>query len=113
MTSPYIEREAAKLRLVHSAPPCQPRAGAHADHNPRDFHYPRTQREAGIEHLGRSPELAAFVAQNDPPDRFAALRRRSSREERLPVIRPWVFFAIAVGCWAIFALAVAWALSSL
>jgi hypothetical protein len=92
MTSPYIEREAAKLRLVHPAPPPAPRVGATkigslADHNPRDFYYPRSQREAGIEHL--------------------------EWEERIQPIRPIWAFVIAAGCWAIFGLAVAWTLSAL
>ena len=90
MTSPYVAQEAKRLKLVHSAPPSKlgaTRVGAHADHNPRDFHYARTQREAGIEHL--------------------------EWEERVPVIRPWMFFAISAACWGILALALAWTLSAL
>jgi hypothetical protein len=86
--SPYIEREAAKLRLVHSAPPpSATKIGSLADHNPRDFYYPRTQREAGIEHL--------------------------EWEERIQPIRPIWAFVIAAGCWGILALAMAWSLSAL
>ena len=77
MTSPYIEQEAAKLRLVHPAPRA-PNVGAHADHAPRDVRFPRTQREAGIEHL--------------------------EWEHRLPVMRPWMFFAISAVCWVVLAL---------
>jgi len=87
MVSPYIEREAAKLRLVHSAPPHVPQAGARADHDRRDFHYPRTQREAGIEHLEWG--------------------------ERIQPMRPIWAFVIAAACWGIFGLAVAWTLSKL
>jgi hypothetical protein len=91
MTSPYIEREAAKLRLVHSAAPHTTKIGATqvgslADHNPRNFYYPRTQREAGIEHL----EWA----------------------ERIRPMRPIWAFVIAAGCWTILGLAVAWTLSA-
>ena len=92
MTSPYLEREAAKLRLVHSAPRREPnigasRIGASADHDPRDFRYPRTQREAGVEHL--------------------------EWEDRIPAIRPWMFFAISGVCWVILGAGIAWMLSAL
>jgi len=92
MTSPYIEREASKLRLVHSAPPPAPHAGAtkigsSADHNPRDFYYARTQREAGIEHL--------------------------EWEERITPMRPIWAFVIAAACWTILGLAIAWMTSFL
>jgi hypothetical protein len=33
--------------------------GAHADHRPNDFHFARTQREAGIEHLEWEDRLAS------------------------------------------------------
>ena len=85
MTSPYLQKEASKLRLVHAAR--APIAGAHADHDPNSLRFPRSQREAGIEHL--------------------------EWEERLPAIRPWMFFALSAACWGILGLALAWTLSVL
>ena len=90
MTSPYLKQEAEKLRLVHSAPPPKTgttRIGALADHDPRDFRFARTQREAGIEHL--------------------------DWEQRIPVMRPIWIFVIAAGCWGIFGLAITWLISTL
>ena len=87
MTSPYLEREASKLRLVHSAPSRRPCAGAHADHDPRDVRYPRTQRDAGIEHL--------------------------EWQDRIKPMRPIWFFVISAGCWAILGMGLAWMLSKL
>ena len=91
MTSPYVEHEARKLRLVHPAPRAPSigatQVGSLADYDPRDFRFARTQREAGIEHL--------------------------EWEERLPVIRPWMFFAISAACWGILALGIAWMMASL
>ena len=81
--SPYILREAEKLRIGQY----KPKIGAHADYDPRDLRFARTQREAGIEHL--------------------------EWEERLPVIRPWMFFAISAACWIVLALGIAWMMASL
>ena len=81
MTSPYLTHHAEKLRLVHPAPK-PPTVGAHADHDPRDFHYPRTQREAGIEH--------------------------QEWENRIPPMRPIWFFAISAACWIVLAVGIAW-----
>ena len=63
------------------------KAGAKADHRARDFRFSRTQREAGIEHL--------------------------EWEHRLSVMRPWMFFAIAVMCWGILGLCIAWTMAAL
>ena len=107
MTSPYLQQEATKLRLVHPAP--TPTAGAHADHDPNDFRFPRNQREAGIEHLEwedrlpvpcRSHWLAALIALACPPDMLMRHRRTA--------LRPWMFFAISAGCWAVLGLGIAW-----
>ena len=90
MSSPYIEREASKLRLVTSAPPPsagRAKVGANADLDPRDFRFARTQREAGIEHL--------------------------EWEERIKPIRPIWAFAIAAGCWIVLGLGIAWTMSVL
>lgn len=89
--SPYIEQEAKRLKLVCAAPPAPKtgaaRAGAQAGHDPRDWRFSRTQREAGIEHL--------------------------KWEARIRPVRPLWFFVIAAGCWALFALAIAWTCAAL
>ena len=88
MTSPYLQDEAKKLHLVHPArAPGTTRIGSLADHKPRDFRHPRTQREAGIEHL--------------------------EWDERISPMRPIWAFAIAAGCWIVLGLAMAWTLSTL
>ncbi len=38
--------------------------GAHADYRPNDFHFARTQREAGIEHLEWEGRLPAPLSSN-------------------------------------------------
>ena len=59
-----------------------PLTGAHADYRRSDYRYARDQREAGIEDL--------------------------EWEERLPPLRPWMFWLAVVGSWAIFAGAFWW-----
>jgi len=83
MTSPYLEEQARKLRLVHPEKPVAGahRAGSSADHRPRDWRFHRTQREAGIEH--------------------------HEWEGRIKPVRPVWFFVISAACWAILALAIA------
>jgi hypothetical protein len=63
------------------------RAGALADHDPRDFRYCRNQREAGIEHL--------------------------EWEDRIKPIRPIWLFVMSGACWGVFGLAIAWTMNAL
>ncbi|MGZ5927928.1 MAG: hypothetical protein ACXWLX_01835 [Rhizomicrobium sp.] len=56
-----------------------PVAGAHNEYRRGDYRYARDQREAGIEDL--------------------------EWEERLPPLRPWLFWLAVAGSWAIFAAA--------
>jgi len=63
------------------------RAGALADHDPRDYRYCRNQQEAGIAHL--------------------------EWEERITPIRPIWLFVMSAGCWVIFGLAIAWTMNAL
>lgn len=53
------------------------RVGASYEHRAKDWRFARDQREAGIEH--------------------------HEWEDRLPPMRPWVFWAATAGSWAIFA----------
>ncbi len=55
--------------------------GAHADYRPTDFHFARTQREAGIEHL-------------EWEDRVA------------PPLSPVTLYVTAALCWLVFVAAV-------
>jgi len=57
------------------------RIGASYEHRPKDWRYSRDQREAGIED--------------------------QEWEDRLPPMRPWMFWLAVVGSWAIFAGAIA------
>jgi hypothetical protein len=58
------------------------RPGSLADHDPRDFRYSRTQRDAGIEHL--------------------------EWEDRIKPIRPIWLFAMAGACWIVLGTGIAW-----
>ncbi|MES2293787.1 MAG: hypothetical protein V4527_10865 [Pseudomonadota bacterium] len=63
-----------------------PLTGTHADYRRSDYRYPRDQREAGIDDL--------------------------EWEERLPPLRPWMFWLAVAGSWAIFAAAF-WGLAAI
>jgi hypothetical protein len=60
-----------------------PKVGASYEHRPRDWRFARDQREAGIDNL--------------------------EWENRLPVLRPVLFWLAVIGSWAIFAGAIAMA----
>ncbi len=57
------------------------RIGARYEHRAKDWRFSRDQKEAGIENL--------------------------EWEDRLPVMRPWMFWLAVIGSWAIFAGAIA------
>jgi len=61
-----------------------PRIGASYEHRAKDWRFSRDQKEAGIENL--------------------------EWEDRLPVMRPWMFWLAVIGSWAIFAGAIALAM---
>lgn len=74
MASPYLIREARRLNI--DAPAAgEPLPGATAAHQPRDYRFARTQREAGIENL--------------------------EWEGRIKPMRPLLFWLAVVACWAI------------
>jgi len=70
------ERPGSCLKLVSFRPGL---TGAHNDYRRSDYRYARDQREAGIEDM--------------------------EWEERLPPLRPWLFWLAVAGSWAIFAAA--------
>jgi hypothetical protein len=55
-----------------------PKIGASYEHRPQDWRFARDQREAGIENL--------------------------EWEDRLPVMRPWMFWLAVIGSWILFGL---------
>ena len=73
-TNGTSERPGGCLTLVSSRPGL---TGAHNEYRRSDYRYARDQREAGIEDL--------------------------EWEERLPPMRPWMFWLAVVGSWAVFA----------
>ena len=73
-TSPYLIHEARRLKIDTPAAN-DPLPGSTANHNPRDYRFARTQREAGIESLGW--------------------------EGRIKPMRPWLYWIIVAVCWAL------------
>jgi hypothetical protein len=73
------ERPVGCLTLVSSRPGL---TGAHSEYRRSDYRYARDQREAGIEDL--------------------------EWEDRLPPMRPWMFWLAVAGSWAVFVGAFWW-----
>ena len=76
----------ADLYVLHPKRKARGLTGAHNDYRRSDYRYARDQKEAGIEEL--------------------------EWEERLPPLRPWMFWLAVVGSWVIFGAAF-WGLASL